>query len=168
MTISRMKAICSSAIAPKVTGASPVTVADTVFSPGPLPSVNDVEASPALSVWLEGGVTDPPPPATAHVTMSDVAQLAGVSLMTVSRALRGERAVDAQLVSKVQAAADKLGYLPDPAARALASSRSRHVAVLIPMLSNALFVDLLEAVQRTLLKVSSQLMKLTHIVKGSP
>ena len=88
--------------------------------------------------------------ATGRVTMSDVAQLAGVSLMTVSRALRGERAVDPQLVLKVQAAADKLGYMPDPAARALASQRSKHVAVLIPMLSNALFVDLLEAVQHTL------------------
>lgn len=101
--------------------------------------------------------------ATGRVTMSDVAQLAGVSLMTVSRALRGERAVDAQLVSKVQAAADKLGYMPDPAARALASSRSRHVAVLIPMLSNALFVDLLEAVQHTLHPAGYQtLIGITH------
>ena len=95
--------------------------------------------------------------------MSDVAQLAGVSLMTVSRALRGERAVDPQLVAKVQAAADKLGYMPDPAARALASQRSKHVAVLIPMLSNALFVDLLEAVQNTLHPAGYQtLIGITH------
>lgn len=101
--------------------------------------------------------------ATGRVTMSDVAQLAGVSLMTVSRALRGERAVDPQLVAKVQAAADKLGYMPDPAARALASQRSKHVAVLIPMLSNALFVDLLEAVQRTLHPAGYQtLIGITH------
>jgi LacI family gluconate utilization system Gnt-I transcriptional repressor len=95
--------------------------------------------------------------------MSDVAQLASVSLMTVSRALRGERGVDPQLAAKVQAAAEKLGYVPDPAARALASQRSKHVAVLIPMLSNALFVDLLEAVQRTLHPAGYQtLIGITH------
>lgn len=101
--------------------------------------------------------------ATGRVTLSDVARAAGVSPITVSRALRGERAVDPELVAKVQAAVAKLGYVPDPAARALASSHSSHVAVLIPMLSNALFVDLLEAVQRTLRPAGYQtLIGITH------
>jgi LacI family gluconate utilization system Gnt-I transcriptional repressor len=90
------------------------------------------------------------PRATGRVTLADVARLAGVSPITVSRAIRGERAVDAELVARVKAAADKLGYVPDPAARALASRHGAHVAVLIPALSNNLFVDVLEAVQRTL------------------
>ena len=103
------------------------------------------------------------PRATGRVTLADVAREAGVSPITVSRALRGERAVDAALVTRVQAAANKLGYVPDPAARALASRHSSHVAVLIPMLSNALFVDLLEAAQRTLRKAGYQtLMAVTH------
>lgn len=72
-----------------------------------------------------------------------------VSPITVSRALRGERAVDPVLVERVRAAAQALGYVPDPTARALASRHSSQVVVLIPMLSNALFVDVLEAVQRT-------------------
>lgn len=88
--------------------------------------------------------------ATGRVTLADVAALAGVSPITVSRALRGERAVDPALVARVKTAADRLGYVPDPAARALASRHSTHVALLIPMLSNALFVDLLDGVQRTL------------------
>ncbi|MEO6016045.1 MAG: LacI family DNA-binding transcriptional regulator, partial [Polaromonas sp.] len=100
---------------------------------------------------------------TGRVTLADVAQAAGVSPITVSRALRGERAVDPVLVVRVQAAAAKLGYVPDPAARALASSHGSHVAVLIPMLSNALFVDLLEAVQRTLRPAGFQaLIGVTH------
>lgn len=107
-----------------------------------------------------------PPPrsrATGRVTLADVAQAAGVSPITVSRALRGERAVDPELVARVHAAATKLGYVPDPAARALASSHSSHVGVLIPMLSNALFVDLLEAVQRTLRPAGYQaLIGITH------
>ncbi|MEY3252240.1 MAG: hypothetical protein RL227_1213, partial [Pseudomonadota bacterium] len=49
---------------------------------------------------------------TGRVTLADVARLADVSPITVSRALRGERAVAAELVAKVQAAADTLGYVP--------------------------------------------------------
>src|SRR5947208_5587079 len=101
--------------------------------------------------------------ATGRVTLTDVARAAGVSPITVSRALRGERAVAPELVARVRAAAERLGYVPDPAARALASSRSSHVAVLIPLLSNALFVDLLEAVHRTLLPAGFQtLIGVTH------
>lgn len=103
------------------------------------------------------------PRATGRVTLSDVAGLAGVSPITVSRALRGERAVDPELVARVKAAADRLGYVPDPAARALASRHSTHVALLVPMLSNALFVDLLEGVQATLRQAGYQtLIGITH------
>ena len=101
--------------------------------------------------------------ATGRVTLADVAQAAGVSPITVSRALRGERAVAPSLVERVRAAARQLGYVPDPAARALASQRSAHVTVLIPMLSNALFVDVFEAVQRSLRPAGYQtLMGVTH------
>ena len=107
--------------------------------------------------------TSPRSRATGRVTLADVARLAAVSPMTVSRALRGERAVDPQLVERVRAAVDQLGYVPDPAARALASRHGNHVAVLIPLLSNALFVDLLEAVQRTLRPAGYQsLIGITH------
>ncbi len=110
-------------------------------------------------------MTHPPrrPRSTGRVTLGDVAREAGVSPITASRALRGERSVAAELVARVQEAAARLGYVPDPAARALASSRSSHVAVLIPLLSNALFVDLLEAVHRTLLPAGYQtLIGVTH------
>ncbi len=101
--------------------------------------------------------------ATGRVTLTDVARAAGVSPSTVSRALRGERAVDPQLIERVQAASQCLGYVPDPAARALASQRSNHVAILIPLLSNALFVDLLDAAQKTLRGAGYQtLMGVTH------
>ncbi len=103
------------------------------------------------------------PRATGRITLADVARAAEVSPITVSRALRGERAVAPELVARVEAAAKKLGYVPNPAARALASGHSTHVAVLIPMLSNALFVDLLEAIQRTLRQAGYQsLIGVTH------
>jgi LacI family gluconate utilization system Gnt-I transcriptional repressor len=101
--------------------------------------------------------------ATGRVTLADVAKLAQVSPITVSRALRGERSVDPELITRVKKAASRLGYTPDPAARALASRHSHHVAVLIPMLSNNLFVDVLESIQKTLRQAGYQtLIGITH------
>ena len=101
--------------------------------------------------------------ATGRVTLADVARAAEVSAITASRALSGKRAVDPALVERVRRAARRLGYVPDPAARALASSRSTHVALLLPMLSNALFVDLLEAAQSQLRAAGFQtLIGITH------
>ena len=88
--------------------------------------------------------------ASGRVTLSDVAEAAGVSSMTVSRALRGERRVAPALVEKVREVAASLGYVPDLAARALASQKSTQVLVLVPMLSNTLFVDVLEAAHKVL------------------
>lgn len=100
---------------------------------------------------------------SGRVTLQDVAIAAGVSPITVSRALRGERSVAPELVLRARAAAAQLGYVPDPAARALASHRSNHVAVLIPLLSNTLFVELLEALQGTLRPAGFQtLIGVTH------
>lgn len=101
--------------------------------------------------------------ATGRVTLQEVALAAGVSPITASRALRRERGVAAELVERVRVAVEQLGYVPDPAARALASARSHQVVVLIPLLSNALFVDLLDAVQRTLAAAGYQsLIGVTH------
>ena len=55
---------------------------------------------------------------TGRITLDDVAQAAGVSRITASRALHGGRVVGAELAARVQQAAAKLGYVPDPAARA--------------------------------------------------
>lgn len=83
---------------------------------------------------------------TGRPTLAEVAKLSGVSPITASRALRGVSTVAPALVEKVQAAAAALGYIANPAARALASARSQSVVVLIPSLSNQLFIDTLEAI----------------------
>jgi LacI family transcriptional regulator, gluconate utilization system Gnt-I transcriptional repressor len=88
---------------------------------------------------------------TGRVTLADVAKRAQVSAITVSRALRGHASVKRDLAEHIQAAANALGYVPDPAARALASPHSSVVAVLVPSLSNSVFVDLLEAVHDVLM-----------------
>lgn len=90
------------------------------------------------------------PRATGRSTLEDVARKAGVSMMTVSRALRDTGLVSARTVERVRSAALELNYVPDPAARALASARSTSVAVLIPTVTNIVFADLLEAVHEVL------------------
>jgi LacI family gluconate utilization system Gnt-I transcriptional repressor len=98
-----------------------------------------------------------------RVTLADVAREAGVSPITASRALRGERHVAPELAARVAAAVAKTGYVPDSAARALASQRGTQVPVLIPMLSNTLFVDVIEAVHRVLFAAGYQpMIGITH------
>jgi len=72
--------------------------------------------------------------------MSEVARLAGVSKMTVSRVLAGH-SVAAETRARVCAAIDQLGYVADAAAGALSSGRSEFVAVLVPSLSSSNFSD---------------------------
>lgn len=88
--------------------------------------------------------------------MQDVATQVGVSTMTVSRALRGEANVEPQLVQRIRAAAQAMGYVPDPAARALASQKSTQVLMLVPMLSNTLFVDVIDAAHSVLFPAGYQ------------
>jgi len=87
---------------------------------------------------------------TGRPTLNEVARLAAVSPITASRALRGVTTVAPELVEKVRAAAQSLGYVANPAARALASSQSQTVVVLVPSLSNQLFIETLEAIQNVL------------------
>ena len=73
--------------------------------------------------------------------MADLARLAGVSKMTVSRALGGGGGVSADTRARVLQAAEAVGYVPDATARALSSGRSGFVAALVPTLANSNFAD---------------------------
>jgi LacI family gluconate utilization system Gnt-I transcriptional repressor len=94
--------------------------------------------------------------ATGRVTLADVAAVAGVSPITASRVVSGKTTVDEAMAARVRTAVEKLGYIPAPAARALASAKSTHVVVLIPMLSNTLFTELLEAIQESMWRAGYQ------------
>lgn len=66
-----------------------------------------------------------------RATMSDVARAAGVSEKSVSRVVNREPHVSPKLKAKVDAAIAQLGYVPDPAARSLAGSRSFTINMLL-------------------------------------
>ena len=71
--------------------------------------------------------------------MSDVAKLAGVSTMTVSRVLNGSANVTDGPREKVFAAINKLRYQRNELARSLREQRSRQIGVLLPYLSDPFF-----------------------------
>jgi LacI family gluconate utilization system Gnt-I transcriptional repressor len=70
--------------------------------------------------------------------------------MTASRAISQPAMVSAELRSRVDEAVRELGYVPNRAARALASAHSKVIAVLVPSLSNAVFTDVLAGIQDAL------------------
>ncbi|CAM5232556.1 HTH-type transcriptional repressor PurR [Streptomyces tendae] len=66
------------------------------------------------------------------VTLAEVAQRAGVSASTVSYVLSGKRSISTTTRQRVEESIRKLGYHPNAGARALASSRSNIIALMIP------------------------------------
>ncbi len=83
-------------------------------------------------------------------TMADVADLAGVSPMTVSRALRPNTSTSKQTREKIIKAADQLGYVLDSTASGLSSRHSGFVAMTIPSINNTNFADTLRGLSEGL------------------
>jgi LacI family gluconate utilization system Gnt-I transcriptional repressor len=80
-------------------------------------------------------------------TLSEVATLAGVSEITVSRALRGSPSVTEKTAGRVEQAAASLGYVRNRLAGALAGGPSNQVGVILPSLSNIVFPDVLNGLE---------------------
>jgi hypothetical protein len=64
--------------------------------------------------------------------MADVAQLAGVAISTVSRALANPGRVNEKTRAKITAAAEKLGYTPNAMARNLRVGKSNIIMIILP------------------------------------
>ncbi|MHC2250367.1 LacI family gluconate utilization system Gnt-I transcriptional repressor [Bradyrhizobium embrapense] len=80
------------------------------------------------------------------IRLAEVAKLAGVSPITASRFFRNPQALSAGKRARVESAAKELGYVPNLAARALASQRTEVIGVLIPSLTNNVFSDVLRGI----------------------
>ncbi|QGK68813.1 substrate-binding domain-containing protein [Allosaccharopolyspora coralli] len=80
-------------------------------------------------------------------TISDVAAMAGVSTATVSRALNGKSTVDPELVARVVAAADDLGYRPNGPARSLRKQETAVLALIISDVENPFFTAMARGVE---------------------
>lgn len=94
-------------------------------------------------------------------TIADVAALAGVSKATASRVFGRPDLVSDGTARRVRDAAEKLGYVPNSAARHLAGGRTGMVAFLVPTLLNAFFAPIIGGTQR---RVAESGLHLTVVV----
>lgn len=92
------------------------------------------------------------------ITLSDVARLAGVSAITISRALNTPDRVSPDTLERVRDAVARTGYVPNLLAGGLASNRTRLVAALIPTIAGSVFLETVQALTDTLAARNYQLM----------
>ena len=85
-----------------------------------------------------------------RATIEDVARQAGVSVATVSRALRGLPNVAASTRSRVERAAEDLRYRPDPNASRLATGQAHAIGVAVPNIGGWYFSQVLAGVEAVL------------------
>lgn len=89
---------------------------------------------------------------SARTTLRDVANLAGVSEISVSRVMRDAPNISASLREKVMTAANALSYTPNRLAGALKNQTSNQVAVVLPSMSNNVFSSVLDGIDSVLSK----------------
>ena len=83
-----------------------------------------------------------------RVTISDVADAAGVATSTVSRALSTPGRVNATTREHILEVAARLGYVPNPSARAMSSGRTHTYALLVPDITNPYFAGAIKGAER--------------------
>lgn len=87
-----------------------------------------------------------------NISLADVARETGVHPSTVSRALDPARRslIGDDVVRRIQTAAKRLGFRPDPIATALRTRRSRLIGVLVPDISNPVFSPIIDGLEEAL------------------
>ncbi|MEL6564368.1 MAG: LacI family DNA-binding transcriptional regulator [Pseudomonadota bacterium] len=105
-------------------------------------------------------VTPVPDPdrSKATVTMRDVARAAGVSRMTVSRALKKDSPVSVETRERILKVVRDMNYVPDQMAGSLTTKRSGFVAVLVPSLNNLHFAETVQALTEELEVIGQQIL----------
>ena len=106
--------------------------ADVLDPPGPSLRADNDHGGPALP--------------SERTTLIDVARSAGVSASTASRALHGGARVAPELVGRVRAAADALGYRINPQAKTLRTGRDSTIGLVVEDFNVALFAGIASTV----------------------
>ena len=90
--------------------------------------------------------------------MREVAEAAGVSRMTVSRALRKDSPVSPETRARILQVVREMNYVPDQMAGSLTTKRSGFVAVLVPSLNNLHFAETVQALTKELEGIGQQIL----------
>jgi LacI family transcriptional regulator len=102
-----------------------------------------------------------------RITSIDVARAAGVSQPTVSRALRNLSGASPATRDRVLAVAADLGYVPIDSGRAMATRRSRRIAVVSEDLTNPYYPELFEPIRQRLADHDLQAVVVSHTERGA-
>ena len=81
------------------------------------------------------------------VRLKDLAQLANVSVMTVSKALRDEPDVSMATKARIKALAHQYGYVPDSSAQGLRTKTTRLFGLVIPATTNPIYARMVYAIE---------------------
>jgi LacI family transcriptional regulator len=81
------------------------------------------------------------------VRLKDIAQRIGVSVMTVSKALRDEPDVSAATKARIKALAAQMGYVPDSSAQGLRTKTTKFFGLIIPSVTNPIFARIIMAIE---------------------
>ncbi|MEL6751939.1 MAG: LacI family DNA-binding transcriptional regulator, partial [Pseudomonadota bacterium] len=88
--------------------------------------------------------------------IEDVARACNVSIMSVSRAMRGVEGVSAATREKVQRMARQLGYQPSSVAGSLAAANSTLIGISVPTLHDEVFSDIFDAMRAVFTRAGFQ------------
>lgn len=80
----------------------------------------------------------------------DVAKETGLSIATISRVMNGAKGVSPKTRKRVLEASERLDYLPNPAARALSTNKSRTIAAIIPTIEHSVFAKFIAGIEQAL------------------
>jgi LacI family transcriptional regulator len=81
------------------------------------------------------------------VRLVDIAKRVGVSVMTVSKALRDQRDVSAATKTRIRQVAKEMGYVPDSSARGLRTRTTKLFGLVIPSTTNPIFARMVYAIE---------------------
>lgn len=103
-----------------------------------------------------------------RLTLEDVARAAGVSHTTVSWAIRNDPRICASTRLRVQEIAQALGYVPNEAARCLATGKTRTLALVSPSFSSAYEVETLRGIEAEMATRHPDFSVVQYITGGDP
>lgn len=81
------------------------------------------------------------------VRLKDIAEKAGVSVMTVSKSLRGATDISVRTKTRIKALAQQMGYMPDSMAQALRNRSTRLFGLVLPTVTNPIYARTVSAIE---------------------
>lgn len=85
------------------------------------------------------------------ITIVQIAEMAGVSVSTVSRVVNNLGPINPKTRERIQKIIEETNYVPNKLAKGLVSQQSRTIALIIPDIANPFFADIIHGVENTLM-----------------